>query len=394
MTREKYAIWLAERPGLSPELRLRLMDRLGSAEAVYRAGEQEYRDVHGVGKRQLEALSQKGTEHADIILRDCAKYHIRVVTIEDEAYPQPLRDLSDAPLVLYVRGTLPNWERTVAIGMVGTRRATSYGRGAAHWIAGQLAMAGCVVVSGMALGIDGEANRGALDAGGMTIAVLGCGLDICYPPAHQKLMEDIVAGGAVISEYPPGTEPRGLHFPQRNRIMSGLCRGVIVIEAPKKSGALITADRALDQGRDVFGVPGNINSPQSAGVNQLLREGGAELITCAADVLSHYPEESKWLTPVPQAHRPAKRKPEPKPQKTPAPKQEASAAEPSKPPKTDIALSEEEKAVLRSIQDGADCVDAIIESSGLTASQTLACLTMLEINGCIRRTGATVQIIE
>lgn len=388
MTRQKYAIWLAERPSVPPELRLRLMERFGSAEAVYCAEEAEYRAVHGIGKRQLESLSQKGTEHAEIILRDCEKAHIRVVSIEEEAYPQPLRDLSDAPLVLYVRGTLPNWERTVAIGMVGTRRATQYGCGAAHWIAGQLAMAGCVVVSGMALGIDGEANRGALDAGGMTVAVLGCGLDICYPPAHQQLMADIIANGAVISEYPPGTEPRAMHFPQRNRIMSGLCRGVIVIEAPKKSGALITADRALDQGRDVFGVPGNINSPQSAGVNRLLREGGAELITCAADVLSHYPEESKRLTPVHREAPPRSKPVDPKPVesgerlKAPIPKE------------AEVALSAEERAVLCSIRGGADCVDAIIESAGLTASQTLACLTMLEINGCIRRTGATVQILE
>lgn len=385
MTRERYAIWLAECPGISPELRLRLMEQFGTAEAVYCAGEQEYRAVHGVGKRQLEALSQKGMEHAEIILRDCQKSGIRVVSIEDEGYPLPLRDLSDAPVVLYVRGTLPNWERTVAIGMVGTRRATQYGRGASRWIAGQLAMAGCVVVSGMALGIDGEANRGALDAGGMTIAVLGCGLDICYPPAHQQLMEDIIANGAVISEYPPGTEPRGLHFPQRNRIMSGLCRGVIVIEAPKKSGALITADRALDQGRDVFGVPGNINSPQSAGVNQLLREGGAELITCAADVLSHYPEESQWLTPVQREKKPPKRQ-------TP-PQTEQQPPQPN-PAKAQIPLSAEEQTVLDSIRSGADCVDAIIESSGLTASQALACLTMLEINGCVRRMGAAVQIIE
>ncbi len=381
---KQYAIWLAERPGCTPEQRIALMEWFGSAEAVYRAEEEDYRAVRGIGKRQREALSQKELEHAEVILRDCAKYGIRVISIEDDEYPQPLRDLTDAPIVLYVRGTLPDWEQTIAIGIVGTRRATEYGRNASRWLSGQLAHAGCVIVSGMALGIDGQANRGALDADGMTIAVLGCGLDICYPPAHRQLMEDIAAHGALISEYPPGTEPKGFHFPQRNRIMSGLCRGVIVIEAPRKSGALITADRALDQGRDVFAVPGNINSPQSAGTNQLLREGGAELVTCAADVMSHYPEESKWLTATKTVPR------------MPGRTHSAERTQQQIPPqsKETIGLSPEEQTVLQTIRSGANCVDAIVEAAGLTASQTLACLTMLEINGRIRRTGATVQCIE
>lgn len=380
----EYAVWLAERPHCGPELRLRLLDHFGTAEAVWKAKKEDYRLIEGVGKRQLDALSQKGMEHAQIILRDCAKQDIRVLSIEDEAYPLPLRDLEDAPTVLYVRGTLPDWSRTVAIGIVGTRKATPYGRGASRWLSSHLAHAGCVIVSGMALGIDGEANRGALEADGQTIAVLGCGADICYPPSHKKLMEDILKHGAVVTEYPPGTEPHKFHFPMRNRIISGLSRGVIVIEAPKKSGALITADRALDQGRDVFAVPGNINSPQSAGVNRLLREGAAELVTCAADVLAHYPEESKRLVPT----------------RTAPPRKRTPAEEPSVPdrqpsgPSNGVALAEEEQAVLTAIAQGANCTDAIIEATELSASKVLTSLTMLEINGYIKRVGATIARTE
>ena len=189
-------------------------------------------------------------------------------------------------------------------------------------------------------------------------------------------MARIVEHGAVITEYPPGTEPRAYHFPMRNRIMSGLCRGVIVIEAPEKSGALITADRALEQGRDVFAVPGNINSPQSAGTNRLLREGGAELVTCAADVLAHYPEESKQLTPtkaLPDLSRRRKERP--------------AAVRPSS-----VVLSPTEQRILDSVRRGADSTDAIIEETGMSASHVLAALTMLEINGMLRRDGARVLL--
>lgn len=376
-----YAVWLAERPGLPPEQKIQLLEHFGSAEAVWKGTEQDYMSIPGLKKNCREALLQKGLEHAYIILRDCAKQDIRVLSIEDPEYPNPLRDLPDAPAVLYVRGTLPDWDHTLAIGIVGTRRATAYGRGASHWLSANLAHAGCVIVSGMALGIDGEANRGAIEADGTTIAVLGCGADICYPPAHKKLMADIAAHGAIVTEYPPGTEPRPHHFPQRNRIISGLSRGLIVIEAPTKSGALITADRALEQGRDVFAVPANINSPKSAGSNQLLREG-AELVTCAADVLSHYPEESRYLVPTASLpDRAQKRSDQPK-QTKPVHRPES------------IRLSADERAVLDAVRGGADSRDAVINATGRSASRVLTCLTTLEVNGLLRQEGARVLLID
>lgn len=389
----EYAVWLAERPGFSPEGKVQLLERFGTAEAVWKGSEQDYMAIPGLRKQQREALLQKGLEHAYIILRDCAKQDIRVLSIEEPEYPNPLRDLPDAPTVLYVRGTLPDWNHTLAIGIVGTRKATSYGLGASRWLAANLAHAGCVIVSGMALGIDGQANRGALEADGATVAVLGCGADVCYPSAHKKLMEDIIRHGAVITEYPPGTEPKAHHFPLRNRIISGLSRGVIVIEAPAKSGALITADRALEQGRDVFAVPGNINSPQSAGSNHLLREG-AELVTCAADVLSHYPTESLQLTPtasLPDLSRRRREKPVVRPESKR--KEKVSRRQPTRASKKP-RLSANEQAVLDAVRNGADSNDAIIDATGQTASSVLACLTMLEINGMLRREGAKVLLEE
>ena len=372
----EYAIWLAERPGCSAELRMQLLERFGTAQAVWESTERELMEIPGLRQRQRESLLQKGLEQAKLILRDCARQNIRVISMEETDYPAPLRDLADAPIVLYVRGTMPDWENTIAVGIVGTRRATSYGLNASRWLAANLAHAGCTIVSGMALGIDGQANLGALEADGTTVAVLGCGADVCYPPAHKELMARIIEHGAVITEYPPGTEPKSYHFPLRNRIMSGLSRGVIVIEAPAKSGALITADRALEQGRDVFAVPGNINSPQSAGTNRLLREGGAELVTCAADVLAHYPEESKQLTPtkaLPDLSRRRKERP--------------AAVRPSS-----VILSPTEQRILDSVRRGADSTDAIIEETGMSASHVLAALTMLEINGMLRRDGARVLL--
>ena len=393
MSRHDCAIWLAERPSCNRALKLQLLERFGTAQAVYDAEEQEYLAVPGIGKRQIAALGEKSLEHAERILSDCARQEIRVISIEDEDYPTPLRDLPDAPTVLYVRGTLPDWNERISIGMVGTRRATEYGLGATRWLAAQLAREGCVIVSGMALGIDGQSSRGALDAGGITVAVLGSGVDVCYPASHRNLMKEILVRGAVISEYPPGTGPERRNFPERNRIISGLCRGLIVIEAPKKSGSLITADLALSQGRDIFAVPGNINSPQSQGTNRLLREGAAELVTCAADVLAHYAGPHKKLradssTPYSEPLMVDERKP----QNAPVPSQGAGKANKNNPSKTpEIGLTQAEQRVLEAVRQGADGADAIIEATGLTASQVLSSLTMLEINRLVRRSGASYQ---
>jgi DNA processing protein len=208
---------------------------------------------------------------------------IRIFTHDDAEYPAALRTISNPPRELFVRGRLLPQDG-VAVAIVGARRASEYGKAVAHRLAADLAASGVTIVSGMARGVDGAAHQGALDASGRTIAVLGCGVDIVYPRVHATLMQRIVCAGAVLSEFPPGTMPRPEQFPQRNRIISGLCRGVVVVEGRMGSGSLITADFALEQGREVFAVPGNIFEETSWAPHQLVAQGAA-LVASASDIL-------------------------------------------------------------------------------------------------------------
>jgi DNA processing protein len=207
----------------------------------------------------------------------------KILMPQDDRYPPALRTIADPPETLYVRGTLLEEDRK-AVAVVGARQASAYGLSVAEWLGKELARCGVTVVSGMARGIDGAAHRGALTAGGRTIAVLGCGPDVVYPPEHADLMARIVDSGAVISEFPPGTAPLPEFFPQRNRIISGLSLGVVVVEGRERSGALITADCALEQGRDVFAIPGSIFAATSHLPNRLIQEG-AKLVTSVIDIL-------------------------------------------------------------------------------------------------------------
>lgn len=185
----------------------------GSPEAIWRAEQQEFEDIPRLNKVKMDSLMEKDLTVAQHIEETCRKQDIQIVTLEDERYPQLLREIPDPPLVLYVRGTLPDFTDRVSVSIVGTRKCTRYGKQAAWHFAGNLAQRGVIIVSGMAIGIDGTANRAAIEAGGETVAVLGCGVDVCYPWQHKQLMDDIMQHGAVISEYPPGTEPKGTHFP-------------------------------------------------------------------------------------------------------------------------------------------------------------------------------------
>lgn len=217
-------------------------------------------------------------EH-DLITR----HHIRIIPLGDESYPANLKEIPDPPMVLYVKGNIPE-NIALSVAMVGSRKASLYGLSVAQQFAGQLASAGMNIVSGMARGIDTAAHRGALKSKGMTTAVFGCGLAHIYPPENKKLFEEISATGAVVSEFPMETSPVSYHFPRRNRIISGLSLGVVVVEAAEKSGALITADFALEQGREVYAVPGKIDSPTSQGVHHLIKQG-AKLVISTEDIL-------------------------------------------------------------------------------------------------------------
>jgi DNA processing protein len=238
---------------------------------------------HSLLHKGIEAAtSREAGERADEVRGRCARIGARIVTLGSEGYPDLLASVPDAPLVLYCRGSLP--EREVPVAVVGSRAPTAAGKEFARGLAADLAFRGVAVVSGMARGIDAAAHEGSISAGGRTIAVLGCGVDVCYPPEAGRLRDAILVRGAIVSEFPPGTPPLPHRFPARNRLISGMSRAVVVAEASAKSGALITARLALEQGREVMAVPGSPVFPHTEGSNRLLMEGAA-MVTGASDVL-------------------------------------------------------------------------------------------------------------
>ena len=269
----KYWVWLTTLPGLTNRSKLLLLEHFPSPEDIYYAQPEDLPPVEGLSSSQAALLSDKSTDRAEDVLTHCAKGDIFLLTMQDALYPDRLRNIYDPPVLLYGRGRMPLFDEEAAVSVVGTRTCTPYGISAAEALGYQLAKEGAVVVSGLAKGIDGASHRGALRAGGFTAAVLGGGVDVVYPAENRRLYEDIAATGVLLSEYPPGTEPMGSHFPVRNRILSGLSLAVLVVEAPERSGALITANTALEQGRDVFAVPGPIDAPNSRGSNRLIRDG-------------------------------------------------------------------------------------------------------------------------
>jgi DNA processing protein len=281
---EAHRFWIAFHhvPYVGPVRTRRVLDHVGSLERAWMADQRDLRAV--LDERSCAALVKtRASLDLDLVLRRLEDAGVTVITIDDDAYPRLLREIHAPPSVLYVKGDLlPVDERAVAI--VGTRRSTRYGAEVAARLAGDLAQAGVTIVSGLARGIDGVAHQAALEAGGRTLAVFGTGIHQIYPPQHRNLANRIGGSGALVSDYAPDRTVEAANFPARNRIISGLSRGVIVVEAPSRSGALITADFAGDQGRDVFAVPGSILSNASVGCNQLLRDG-ARVVTTAQDVL-------------------------------------------------------------------------------------------------------------
>jgi DNA processing protein len=279
-------IWLAQKCGQGSTEALHLIESFESIDDIYRADYDAY-VASGVSERLSEDLADKSLDAAMAILLSCQMGKAGVLCYDDERFPSSLRSLKNPPLVLYYVGKLPDFNKALCISMVGTRSMTEYGMRASYKIAYEIASSGAVVVSGMALGIDGISAAGAISAGGTTVAVLGCGIDVVYPKQHARLREHIERGGAVITEYPPSTEPRGMNFPVRNRIISGLSQGVVIVDADEGSGALITAKAAIMQGRDIYAVPCNIDSENSSGTNQLIRDG-AQAVLCGYDVVKNY----------------------------------------------------------------------------------------------------------
>lgn len=279
-------IWLSGRCGIGSEDILTLISRMGNIDAIYGADFDAYISF-GINERTAERLCNKDLDDAYHIMNWCEKNNVGVLAFDDQDFPTSLRALKNPPVVLYYIGKLPNFNRELCISVVGTRKMSEYGMKAAYKIAYEIAAAGAVTVSGMALGIDGVAACASIASGGKTVAVLGSGIDVIYPKEHTRLYEMIAERGAVITEYPPSTRPYGYNFPMRNRIISGLGSGTLVVDAPEGSGALITAKNAIIQGKDIYAVPGNIDGENTSGTNALIRDG-ATAVLCGRDIIKNY----------------------------------------------------------------------------------------------------------
>jgi DNA processing protein len=364
---------LAMTEGIGPILLGRLLDATGSAEAACSAGTSVLAGIDGIS-RSKASLIHKSLQHAaseaKAELDRAAAKNVTIICRDDYTYPPLLRHIPDPPAVVYMRGTLEPRDLN-AIAIVGSRKCSYYGREQAERFGALLAGAGFTVLSGGARGIDSSAHRGAMSpTNGRTIAVLGSGVDVAYPPENDKLFEQIAERGAVLSEYPIGTPPIAENFPRRNRIVSGMSRGVLVIEADERSGALITARQACDDhGRPVFALPGRVDNRLSIGPHKLIREG-ATLCTGIEDIvdgLSPLPDDVDQPVPEPFLFEASSTKPEPAP------------AVPI------VGLSESQQAILLHLTADPTDVDALIERTSLPAHQILQDLTMLSLKGVVRR---------
>lgn len=287
MNNEIYRLWLSESAKISRHKQHALLKEFGTAENIYNASLSDYTSLDFLTTAEINALCGKDTAAAEQSLCNLEKIGGWILTPDMPDYPDVLKTIYDPPTVLYCRGMRVDLNNTLCIASVGTRKCTTYGKNTAYTLAKSLGSQGVTIISGMALGIDTASHSGALAAHAPTVAVIGSGIDEPYPRSNARLMEEIAKGGMIMSEYPLGTKPVKYHFPERNRIISGISQGTLVIEADIKSGSLITAKLAYEQGRDVFAVPGNINSVYSKGTNYLLKDG-AHLVTCDEDIMSYY----------------------------------------------------------------------------------------------------------
>ena len=371
-----------------------LLGVFSTARGVYESGETERRLSGALRASQLRRLEDTPLSAAEAILRRCASLGQRVVTPEDALYPAALRSLPDMPLVLYTRGDLYCLHDALAIAVVGARRASLYSLGVARALAKDLAGAGVVVVSGCALGVDAASHEGALYAGGKTVGVLGCGIDTPYLTENAALREDVAKNGALVTEYPPGTKVVPRNFPLRNRIISGLSSGVVVVEAGEHSGSLITARYAAEQGRDVFGVPGDLTSRDFTGVHALIRDG-AKPVFSARDVLQEYTWVYDSLHPEALADvlhvTDVPRRSEPQAQRQPA--------DPPAPPKPTrrtlpASLSDDARAVYDAMGAQALYTDDLVRATKLEPNRVFTALIELEINGFIQMTSGKRYCIK
>lgn len=353
MSNLRHWIALSMLSDIGPVGSKKLLSVFGAPEKVFSAELDDLLSVGGIGinraKNIKEFSSWKDIEKRINLME---KRGIKAVGLDNPSYPEMLREIEDAPIILYTKGDIIPQDR-YAIAIVGSRKATHYGTSLAENISEELSSMGFTIISGMARGIDALSHKGALRAGGRTIAVLGSGLDVPYPPENKGLMEKIADSGCVISEFPPGTLPDRENFPRRNRLISGLSLGVLVVEATSDSGSLITAGYALEQSREVFAVPGNVTSSHSKGTNELIKRG-AILTGSAEDIV-------RELAPVLKGFIKSK-------------------------DKSKIEITDEERGLFNLLSGEPKQIDIISRESGLPASKVLGILLELELKGVVKQT--------
>ncbi len=350
--------------GIGPVCAKNLVEHFGAIEKVFGASLAELERVEDVGQKRAAAVvaARNGDGGAREVAL-AARSGVRIVCLEDESYPALLRHIPDPPICLYVRGDLRR-EDGVSVAIVGSRRCSRYGIEQAERFGASLGHADFTVISGMARGADGAAHYGAMSAGGRTLAVLGCGLNHIYPSEHAELADRIAASGAVISELPMDTPPDAAHFPPRNRIVVGMSMGVIVIEAGKRSGALISARLANEYNREVFALPGLITNPYAHGTNALIRDGGAKLISCLDDVLDELGAAGELMRP-----------------ETGAGMDETARVPVAS--QVDAGLDEVERAVLGAIGADETSLENILRASGVAPQMVASSLTKLQMKGFV-----------
>jgi len=369
MDNRDYLIALNAFSGLGPQRIQKLLKHFGSLEKIFKASQHDLSLCVFLPEPVAHALTQFSLDQFLSKEHELLKKHnVAVISFLDEAYPKQLKEISDPPVVLYVKG-MPALFQEPAVAIVGCRRASVYGITTAEKLACDLCDYNIAVVSGLARGIDTAAHRGALKAHGKTIAVLGNGLASVYPPENKRLFDSMAAQGLIVSEFPMATTPKPFHFPRRNRIISGLSLGIIVVEAAKKSGALITADLALEQGREVFAVPGKVDSVSSQGVHELIKQG-AKLVTCIDDIIEELPLALRVKKEV---------------QKNPEKKNEMLGKKP---------LSQEEKDILKLLSSAPIDVDSLCRQAGLPVSHIFTALLKLELSGFVKQLPGKLFVLK
>ncbi len=398
-------IWFAELSGLSDQQKIALLHRFSDPEEILYAPKKVLTEIECMTPEAVKVLLDPDFSIAKKIEKDCRSKNIRILSIADDAYPERLRNIDEPPVVLYCKGQLPNIQKQPIVSVVGTRKASAYGLNIARSISRQIVSCGALVASGGASGIDTMAMHGALDMQTPVIGVLGCGVDVTYPRSNRSLFEEVIQKGCLLSEYPPGTRPNKWNFPRRNRILSGMANGVLVVEAPQSSGALITARHALREGRDVFVVPGNIDVESCAGSNALLREG-ANAAFSGWDIVKEYTHlypgklaENKVVLPLQETVRAGnvgQAFTELKVAQNKTCPESTSASDNKKSiDKTRISnyigindlpsdVTQEERQILLLLQTEPRSVDDLIAELGQPASKVLRVLTMLSLKGIVR----------